>query len=342
MSPHLRFHRTQGQSVVLVALAILVLIALAGLGLDGANAFNQRRNVANAADAASIAGTNALIAQRKSGGSNTPICQAISDYISDHDLTNGVALTWTASYVDSSAAPTQQFCDSSASPVATSTFAASSDKGVSVTIHYTFKTLFMPILGRSDLSVGGTGAAMYGPLSSTYSGDLVPFAISQDAASKIEGKTGFDINITNLGPGNFGSVVFNPSSPNQGNGNDCTSSTYKDTQTYYWCNGSPKYPVSTGEDLPGNPGMISNSLYGEISTRFGDIVYMPVYSGNAGTGSNATFSIIGFIAVKINSATLNGSGDPTINVDYVTYSTAPGSFSTGAIDGGVYAVNLVS
>ena len=342
MSPRLRFHRTQGHSIVIIALAIFVLVGVAGLGLDGANAFNQRRHVANTADAASIAGTNVLIAQRNSGSSNTPICQAVSSYISSHGLNSGVALSWTASYVDSTGAEIQQFCDSSASPVAYGSFANSSVRGVAVTIRYTFNTMFMGVLGRSDLSVGGTGTAMYGPLSSTNSGDVVPFAISQDAADKVEGQTDYDISITKLGPGNFGSVVFNPSGPNNATANDCTSSTYEDSQSYYWCNGSPKYPVYVGEDLPGNPGMVSNSLEDEINTRVGDIVYMPVYSGNVGTGANATFSIIGFMAVRINSYTLTGSPeDRGFTVDWIEYSTAPGSFSTGAIDSGVYAINLV-
>src|SRR5262245_20529920 len=132
MSPRPRFHRTQGQSIVLVALALLVLVGVAGLGLDGANAYNQRRNVANAADAAAIAGTNELIAQRNSGGSNTPICQAVSDYLNNHGLDQGVALTWTASYVDTTAATVgSPFCDSTASPVATGSFAASDVRGVS-------------------------------------------------------------------------------------------------------------------------------------------------------------------------------------------------------------------
>ena len=44
--------REPGQAVVFVALAALVLVALGGLAVDGANAFNQRRNAVNGADAA--------------------------------------------------------------------------------------------------------------------------------------------------------------------------------------------------------------------------------------------------------------------------------------------------
>lgn len=343
MSPRFRLHHTQGQSVVLFALVLFLLVGVAGLGLDGTNAFNQRRNVANAADAASMAGTKELIAQRKSGShSNTAVCQAVSDYITNHKLNQGIDLTWTASYVNGQAASPQQFCDSTASPVAGGSFAGSSVRGVLVDIHYTFGTMFMGVFGRSSLAAGGTATALYGPLSSYTGGDVVPFAISQNVVDSVVGHTNVEISITKLGAGNFGGVNFNPSSPNNGNGNDCTSSTYKDTQSYYWCNGSPKYPVYIGEDLPGNPGMVSNGLSTEIGTRIGNTILMPVFSGNAGTGANATFKIVGFLAVKLNSKTLTGPPeDRGFNVDYVSYTTSAGAFSSGSVDGGVYAINLV-
>lgn len=56
---NIRRGREPGQAVVFVALAALVLVALAGLAVDGANAFNQRRNAVNGADAAAFAGTRA-------------------------------------------------------------------------------------------------------------------------------------------------------------------------------------------------------------------------------------------------------------------------------------------
>ena len=61
MKPRLTRHHEQGQSIVVIALAIVVLVGMAGLGLDGANAFNQRRNTVNASDAAAMAGTNTII-----------------------------------------------------------------------------------------------------------------------------------------------------------------------------------------------------------------------------------------------------------------------------------------
>ncbi len=338
-----RYSRKEGQSVVIFALVIVVLIGVAGLGMDGANAFNQRRNVANAADAASIAGTKQLIAERKAGtNSNASVCSAVSDYISNHKLTQGVSVTWTASYVDSSATASPAFCTDS---VATGTIPTSPNpRGVQVNITYTFGTMFMSLFGRSTLPATGTATALYGPLSSYTGGDVVPFAVSQNVVNKIVGKNGVDINTGYLGEGNFGSVVFNPSSPNNGNGNDCTSSTYKDTQTYYWCKGSPKYPVYIGEELPGNPGMVDHSLETEVLTHKDKVMLIPVYGTTDGNGANTTYTIVGFLAVRLNSANLSGSShDPTrgFNVDYVSYTTSAGAFSNGSVDTGVYAINLV-
>jgi hypothetical protein len=88
--------------------------------------------------------------------------------------------------------------------------------------------------------------------------------------------------------------------------------------------------------------MVANSLSDEVSTRIGDTVIIPVFSGNVGNGSTATFSIIGFLSVKLNSANFTGNQDHRgFNTDFVSYTTAAGTFSNGAVDGGAYAINLV-
>ncbi len=49
-----------GQALVVLALALVALIGFVGLGLDGAEAFAQRRKMQNAADAAALAGAREL------------------------------------------------------------------------------------------------------------------------------------------------------------------------------------------------------------------------------------------------------------------------------------------
>src|SRR5437016_9774809 len=101
MKPRLTRHHEQGQSIVVIALAIVVLVGMAGLGLDGANAFNQRRNSVNASDAAAMAGTNTVIEQKKGGSvSNSAVCQSVVDYFNNHKLNQGANMAWTASYVN--------------------------------------------------------------------------------------------------------------------------------------------------------------------------------------------------------------------------------------------------
>jgi hypothetical protein len=56
MKTKMWYRRSQGQSLVLVALMAIVLVAFVGLAIDGGMAFSQRRAAQNAADGASLRG----------------------------------------------------------------------------------------------------------------------------------------------------------------------------------------------------------------------------------------------------------------------------------------------
>ena len=93
--------RNEGQAVVLAALAFIVMIGALGLALDGANAYNQRRNANNAADAAAMAGTRALLDGNKSGsGKNRDVFLAVKAYLDSHLPASSGTLTWNAYYID--------------------------------------------------------------------------------------------------------------------------------------------------------------------------------------------------------------------------------------------------
>src|SRR5215212_4235943 len=76
--------RNEGQAVVLAALAFIVLVGALGLALDGANAYNQRRNANNAADAAAMAGTRALLDANENGGDDDDVYQVVKAYLVTH------------------------------------------------------------------------------------------------------------------------------------------------------------------------------------------------------------------------------------------------------------------
>src|SRR3954471_24699274 len=92
--------RNEGQAVVLAALAFIVLVGALGLALDGANAYNQRRNANNAADAAALAGMRALLDGNKSGsGTNGDVFLAVKTYLDTHLPASSGTLSWNAYYI---------------------------------------------------------------------------------------------------------------------------------------------------------------------------------------------------------------------------------------------------
>ena len=56
-------HQGEGQTLVIVALALFALIALVALAIDGGNLMAERRQMQNAADAAALAGARAICAR---------------------------------------------------------------------------------------------------------------------------------------------------------------------------------------------------------------------------------------------------------------------------------------
>jgi Flp pilus assembly protein TadG len=347
MKLHCSLHRTHGQSVVLAALAMVVLVATAGLGLDGANAFNQRRNAANAADAAAMAATNILVQQQRKSpvGTQNAVYDVVAAYLNDHGIdATSADNPWTAYYVDGSgqqlASPPAVADDTSAVP--------SNARGIMVNLQSTFNTYFMPVLGRSQLTVGGTATAIAGVPVSIQRSDLIPLAVPVDAVTQLmnDPSHSYDFGISTgndtYTPGNFGSVNFTSPASN-GNGNDCTSGNVSNTQSYWWCNGS-QYPITLGQELDGNTGNLPG-LKSDIDTRISAHPQgiMPVFDVVSNPGSNAVYRIIGFLSVTLIAEDMTGN-PKTITVQYSNYATSVEGAINGSVDpsnSSVFAVNLI-
>jgi hypothetical protein len=339
-----------GQAVVFVALALVVLVGLTGLAVDGSNAFNQRRNATNGADAAAIAGTRALTAQhRAGGGASSAVYQEVQSYLEEHRLDEGLELQWSAYYVDRHA----NRLSSGAQVANSSADVPSSARGVEVELRYRFSTFFMPILGRPDLTVDADATAVFGPVSQVVGGDLIPLAISQTAAQSIAAGNDTFIFGTETGafqvtPGNFGQVSFDPDGDNAtGNYNqDCigTPAVHQDSQSRWWCQGS-QYPIAIGDELYGQTGTLSNSLADEMQWRIDNRPrgLVPVFGyTNDLPGNNTKFTIVGFMAIELEAFDVTGSNSSRwVRARKLDYFTTAGSFSSGAADTGVYAINLV-
>jgi Flp pilus assembly protein TadG len=84
-----------GQIVALFAISVLAMVALLGLIIDGGNIYVQRRTTQNAADAATLAGTRALM--KASVSPDTTIAAAVCQYLTLNAF--GTTPTATATFV---------------------------------------------------------------------------------------------------------------------------------------------------------------------------------------------------------------------------------------------------
>lgn len=335
----------RGQAAVLVALTLVVVVAAVGLALDGGNAFNQRRHTNNAADAAAMAATRAIITQKRDSGDGSAVNDAIETYLTAH-LGNGTYSN-TAFYINRQA---QQL-----GPVDDGTDVPDDAQGVIVNVQYTFRTFFMTILGRDTLTVGGQGMALYGPLGSAIGGDLIPLAFDQSAMQTIIDSGGSEITIDlfganagtyNISPGNFGQVSYDPGGSNAtGNNSSCGSSSPQDTIRYWWCQGS-QYPVKIGQELSGRPGAVASNLESEIQWRIDNrpLALVPVIAYVSGSGNNTVYRVQGFLAVRLTYVNATGPlASRKVKARYVDYFSAPGAIigEGNGIDTGTYGINLV-
>lgn len=340
--------QTRGQAAVLAALCFVVLVACLGLALDGANAFGQRRVVANAVDAAALAGARELIARRDQGSGGTHINKAIEEFLTDQ---NGLAaddLSWQAFYVD------RLSPDGSLGQVVNGARPPSGADGVRVELSYSFPTYFMGVFGRGSLSVSGRAAAVYGPLGTAVGQDLAPLALSRTAQEILEdegdvtidmrGKLAdanfWDINPALLPPdvitqANIAHVSFANVDEEPETGDDCVAGP-ADSLTYWWCQGSPN-KLRINRELRAT----ATVNYGRLNSAIGwredhrPVMVLPVY---ADVGPDE-YQLVNFIAVEI-----RGYNDSmgTLEVRYLPdYATAGAMIGDGSgAETGVWAVNL--
>jgi hypothetical protein len=340
--------RVRGQAAVLAALCFVVLVACLGLALDGANAFGQRRVLANAADAAALAGARELIARRDQGGGSTHINHAIEEFLTGQNGLDADDLTWRAFYVD------RLSPDGSLGQIVNGARPPSGADGVRVELSYAFPTYFMGVFGQVSLSVSGRAAAVFGPLGTAVGQDLAPLALSRTAQEILERNEGenvtidmreklaldrgwlFDptllpddvITMANIAHVSFANVDEEPET-----GDDCVSGP-ADSLTYWWCQGSPN-KLRINRKLPHTAAVNYGRLNSAIEWRedHRPIMVLPVY---ADVGD---YQLVNFIAVEI-----RGYDDSmgTLEVRYLPdYATAGAMIGDGSgAETGVWAVNL--
>lgn len=260
-----------------VASAVFVLFLSAALGLaalvvDVGNAWQERRQLVTATDAAALA--------------------AVQDYVRDDP---GCTLSAPGSVAANNDEATMTSCVH-VPPT------AGAPGRVTVEAEATVDFFFAGVFGMNSKTVGSSTTASY-DTASAVTGGLRPFGLCLDALEALEdpgdivfGKEyrifyGKDDQPDSCGgedvPGNWGILDFDGGANQQ-------------SDIKAWTLGGYPGTVTIGDDIEGDTGAYSNSLNGELNflmtvESFG----LPVFDVATGNGANAEFHIVNFAAARL-------------------------------------------
>jgi Flp pilus assembly protein TadG len=189
----------RGQTLVIVAAAMVGLLALAGLAIDGGNLVMERRRAQNAADAGALAGTRLLsLAMMTCDPIDLPelddeIARAVNEYaetngISDTDGVPGneVNDNVVAYYVDPSETRLGTVGAMGTVPMGSS--------GVEVELRDQHRTYFLPVVGIRNIPSSAEAMAMTGIVTQLPPGaGMLPIAVPQIVVDDIDPNTDWEM-----------------------------------------------------------------------------------------------------------------------------------------------------
>ena len=168
------FRRQQGQSIVIVAVAMIVLLIFGAFAVDLSFAFFQRRSMQNAADAAALAGARALGEYQSDPNAPTMTDDELYLVIQEYAARNQ------AKYVDAYYTVTGGQRAGPITPGSGSAVPKSGVVGVEVDASTDFSTFFARVMGYSLLDAEAQAAAAYG--AATSAKYVSPLAVHRDDA----------------------------------------------------------------------------------------------------------------------------------------------------------------
>jgi Flp pilus assembly protein TadG len=180
---HLRKPRNErGAALILVALSLVATMTVAGLVVDGGNAFSQRRQMQNAADAAALAGARALDRYQAIGStlSRTTVWSAVVNRAVSDGAAAGLV---TCRLVD------ETLADLGACPVENSTTINPNAAGVKATVAQTSNTSLMRVVGISDFTARAGATAQIEALRSGKSPFMICAVGNNDPRAINDGQT---------------------------------------------------------------------------------------------------------------------------------------------------------
>jgi putative Flp pilus-assembly TadE/G-like protein len=162
--------RQQGQIVAIFALSLVAILAMAGVVIDGGNIYVQRRTAQNAADAAALAGTRALLAAQNA--SDSTIAGEICKYANSNAF--GVIPTPTAFFVGLDGSPGQTITLPAGCPsgqTANNVIPNGQVAGVHVDVNIPFHTYIAGMIGIANVTAAASATAQVGAMTGINADD---------------------------------------------------------------------------------------------------------------------------------------------------------------------------
>jgi hypothetical protein len=272
------------------------MIMLAALAIDGGYIMCTRARLQNAADAGSVAGALELVA-RLNGG----VSEADARTAAELEAQSIAAANWGAarSEVLFGTYEGRQFVEQGVGTPATA---------VKVTMYRDeaasggpLALFFAPIMGLNAVDVDAHAVSQTAPGIRVIRSGLGPFAVDKNVVVP-PGQTMKIYWKDSIMPGCFGLLNLNVGSLDTG-------------ELKEWILNGYDGEVALGPDgylyVTGTTGWRA-TLKSAVEQRIGDTMFICIYDQVTGTGSNGTFRIIGFAAVKLTNCKLTGK-DPYID-----------------------------
>ncbi len=295
----------RGQAIVLMVLFLTVMVGLVTLVVDLGSWFRSQRQLQSAADAAALAGAQAL--------PNSP----------------GDASALAQQYA------TKNAFDLSSADYSIGSDLASNDR---ITVHVTRTTpgFFAKVFGIDSVRVGATAIAQAKMMAKAK--HVAPITV-RDTHPMLGGS-----GCPCFGPGNETTLPLRTGAPGgfalvdlSGNGNGTTSNDV----IADWIEGGYPDDLSVGTYLSDPGAKFNNSrIQAALNSRIGSVLLFPVYDTYGGGGSNAGYHVIGWAAFHLDGTDLNGQGSLTGYFTEVTWEGV-GTTTSGSPNFGAHTVQLV-
>jgi Flp pilus assembly protein TadG len=316
----------RGQIIIAAAFSLLVLCGMAAMAIDVGYIFCTQARLQNAADAAALAATQKLVEQRNNKATEQAARTAAVVEAAAIVNANWNAAGWTVVF---GTYQNKQFAARGPEVAATAVQAVASRD--SAAPGGRLALFFAPVAKITQVDVSAKATCVIFGGIRTIRGNLVPFAVYEPDIVPA-GQT-MDLYASDkAAPGNFGLLNFN--------GGSLGTPELQDWIRYGYDGEITIDPELNYTLITGDTGWRS-AITPACQSRLGDILIVCVYDQVTAQGSNATFRIPKFLAVKLTAVNVRGgSGLESISCEVQGFVNVPNAEYDSAINDNLVKIML--